>query len=203
MNYIRSIRKLLHEMYEASITRECVWMINDILLNILSEIVSYSNALIRHSNRKTLTDTILNQSIQLLFDKDYVRSIHQSIQFSEQIFPQVVCKQRVQSQCQIETIITKKYVLNLTLTLQYVAADLLELCYIQAHKADTNRISSVHLIHSIHRDYALYRLYSKLKLVLIPARSVQDPLLQPLAFHPSIRFQQDALQVLDKFLRYS
>lgn len=190
-------------MYEASITRECVWMINDILLNILNEIVSYSNALLCHSNRKTLTDAIFNQSIQLLFDKEHLKSIHQFIEYSELLFPQVVCKQRIQGQCQVETIITKKYVLNLTLTLQYIATDLLELCYIQAHKADTNRISTIHLIHSIHHDYNLYRLYSKLKLVIIPARNIQDPQLQPLAFHPAIRFQQDALQILDKFLRYS
>jgi hypothetical protein len=202
MHFLHAIRKTHQYICPGgSITQESVGIINQFLLTVISRFIHSSLALLDHASKKTLSDKVFMDTLGFMVREGVRGSVHKLIRHypkSTLLFPSCTCKRIVRTLLPAGVMLTKKYNMYLTLLLQYLCCEWVDLAYVQSHKSSSRRILPNHLVVAIQSDRELYTLYRSLNMVILPSQ--REPIGR-VRLHVSIPIHADALDLVEKFSR--
>lgn len=200
-HFIRKVQRNLCD--EISLTRETAVMIDQFLSLILSQVVQTSVAIVNYANHKTLTDKVFLDSVSIMLQPGLTVCVQKVIQHSNIsliLFHHRVIRKLVKAQLPIDFIVTKRYTQCMTLLLQYLCSEIVELTAIQTDKKEASLSTPDDLASAIQHDSELYALYQKFQMIILPN---QKRLIRTVTIDPIVPIRSDALDLIELFARNS
>lgn len=200
--FTQSIRKVQRYLYdEMVLTRETAIMIDQLLFTVLHRLVQSSLAIVNYANRKTLTNRVFSDSVSILFRPGIVTCVEKVIRHPTiglVFFQHKSVRKMVREMMPADFIATKRYTQYMTLLLQYLCSEIIELTTIQTDKQDVSLSVPEHLVHAIHHDTDLYALYQTLQMIILPNHR---RLCRTVTIDPVVPIRAGALDLVELYAR--